>query len=120
MKFEPGVIKRRKHLFWTSNPDTLGHSQLLENAKLQDLPGSLPPGPTGGLTVPPGSQLVLAMTIANSPTYQQFHTGLLNFAVPYPKILITHPTDELPMKNLLKNLLPVGALLRGVTGNKYT
>ena len=28
--------------------DILGHSQLLENTKFQELPGALPPGPTGG------------------------------------------------------------------------
>ena len=52
--------------------DILGHSQLLENAKFQELPGALPLDPTRalpwtqwGLTVPPGAQLELAMIVGH-------------------------------------------------------
>ena len=55
----------------------LGHFQVTENARSQELkgvsaPGHSPrlcPGPAGGLTAPPDPQLVLAMIIAYVPPF---------------------------------------------------
>ena len=57
----------------------LGHFQVTENARSQELKGVSPPGhfpglcpgPAGGLTATPDPQLVLAMTIAYVPLFDK-------------------------------------------------
>ena len=77
---------------------------------------------------PPGPQLELAMTVGHCmsclpdnrstpPTISHWPT---QFCCTPPKNLITGPTDEPPIKNPPKNLLPAGVLLRGVLRHTVT
>ena len=76
----------------------LGHFQVTENARSQELPGALPlghpsglcPGHPGGLTVPPAPQLVFATTYSHcicSPFLTKVH--IMHFRPTQSKILAT-------------------------------
>ena len=85
--------------------------------------GLCPLDPQEGSALPPGPQLKLAMTVGHcisclrhdSPTSPTISHWPAQFCCTPPKNLITRPTDEPPIKNPPKNLLPAGVLLRGVS-----
>ena len=94
-----------------------------------EIPGAFrgfgPWTPPPQLTAPPGPQLEIAMTVGNcisclrhdSPTPPTISHWPAQFCCTPPKNLTTRPTDEPPIKNPPKNLLPAGVLLRVVPVN---
>ena len=87
--------------------------------------GLCPLDPLGAHSAP-RPQLELAMIVGycisclrhDSPTPPTISHWPAQFCCTPPKNLITRPTDEPPIKNPPKNLLPAGVLLRGVTTPK--